>query len=347
MIDDSRPGGPTSDANHASEKRRKTGERKEETRPENRSLKRLSMENQPEKVKKVVIPDMFTRALKRKPADALKVTQTMGAIQKHSESTLPEKKIEGNSEGPPEKLRKMEEEVDLRVPKDVEFAFKRLLIEPKWTRVLEKEFDSNNMKNLETRLRALYKEKKIFPPKHEIFTAFHLRPFDRVKVVIIGQDPYHGDNQAHGLSFSVKKGITPPPSLKNIYKELSNDHPGFVIPEHGFLEGWAKQGVFMLNAALTVEAHKANSHADFGWHQFTDRVIKLLSEKRKNVVFLLWGRFAQDKGKFIDKSKHCIIKTNHPSPLSAHNGWFGCGCFSQANAFLKSKSIEPIDWSKL
>ncbi|PAV56703.1 hypothetical protein WR25_04981 isoform B [Diploscapter pachys] len=247
MINDSRSSGPASDANHASEKGRKTGERKEETRPENRSLKRLSMENQPEKVKKVVIPDMFTRALKRKPADALKVTQAMGAVQKTSESTLPEKTTEGNSGGPPEKLRKMEEEVDLRVPKDVEFAFKRLLIEPKWTRVLEKEFDSNNMKNLETRLRALYKEKKIFPPKHEIFTAFHLTPFDRVKVVIIGQDPYHGDNQAHGLSFSVKKGITPPPSLKNIYKELSNDHPGFVIPEVKFKNKIKKSILNLIN----------------------------------------------------------------------------------------------------
>ncbi|VDN50475.1 unnamed protein product, partial [Dracunculus medinensis] len=183
----------------------------------------------------------------------------------------------------------------------------------------------------------------IFPPSDLIFNAFNLTPLSDVRVVIIGQDPYHNDKQAHGLCFSVSKGVMPPPSLLNIFKELRADIPKFKMPNHGCLESWARQGVFLLNATLTVEAHKANSHSHIGWQKFTDEVIQIISRNCKGVVFLLWGGFAHKKEKLIDDKKHIIIKNAHPSPLSAHK-FLGCRCFSKANKSLIKLGKLPIDW---
>lgn len=185
--------------------------------------------------------------------------------------------------------------------------------------------------------------KVIFPPQNEIFSAFSLTEFSKVKIVILGQDPYHGVNQAHGLAFSVKPTIAPPPSLVNIYKELAAD-VGFTVPTHGYLVEWAKQGVLLLNTVLTVEQGKAHSHANIGWERFTDKVIAQLNQYREGLVFLLWGSHAQKKGQFIDRKRHCILSAPHPSPLSAHRGFLGCRHFSKANAYLRSKGIEEIDW---
>ena len=185
--------------------------------------------------------------------------------------------------------------------------------------------------------------KIIYPPQNEVFSAFALTEFSAVKVVILGQDPYHGPNQAHGLSFSVKPGIAPPPSLMNIYKELAQD-VGFQIPQHGYLVDWAKQGVLLLNTVLTVEQGKAHSHANIGWEQFTDKVIHQLNQHRENLVFLLWGSHAQKKGQFIDRSRHCVLTAPHPSPLSAHRGFLGCRHFSKTNDYLRQQDIEQIEW---
>lgn len=186
--------------------------------------------------------------------------------------------------------------------------------------------------------------KVVYPPNAEVFSAFQLTEFEQVKVVILGQDPYHGPNQAHGLAFSVKPQVPPPPSLMNMYKELQQDINGFQIPNHGYLVSWATQGVLLLNTVLTVEQGKAHSHANFGWEIFTDRVIAALNEQRKNIVFLLWGSHAQKKGQFIDRQKHCVLTAPHPSPLSAHRGFFGCGHFSKTNQYLKQQSLSPIQW---
>ncbi|AUI65107.1 MULTISPECIES: uracil-DNA glycosylase [Glaesserella] len=185
--------------------------------------------------------------------------------------------------------------------------------------------------------------KTIYPPQNEVFSAFALTEFKDVKVIILGQDPYHGPNQAHGLSFSVKPGIAPPPSLVNMYKELAQD-VGFQIPQHGYLIEWAKQGVLLLNTVLTVEQGKAHSHANIGWERFTDRVIHQLNQHRENLVFLLWGSHAQKKGQFIDRSRHCVLSAPHPSPLSAHRGFLGCRHFSKTNEYLRSKGLEEIQW---
>ncbi|MDO4697543.1 MAG: uracil-DNA glycosylase [Pasteurellaceae bacterium] len=185
--------------------------------------------------------------------------------------------------------------------------------------------------------------KTIYPPQNEVFSAFALTEFEQVKVVILGQDPYHGPNQAHGLSFSVKPGVAPPPSLLNMYKELAQD-VGFQIPQHGYLIDWAKQGVLMLNTVLTVEQGRAHSHANFGWETFTDKVIAQLNQYRENVVFLLWGSHAQKKGQFIDRNRHCVLTAPHPSPLSAHRGFFGCRHFSKANDYLRQCGLNEIDW---
>lgn len=197
-------------------------------------------------------------------------------------------------------------------------------------------------------LRFVQKEravgKVIYPPPNEVFSAFALTEFDQVKVVILGQDPYHGFNQAHGLSFSVKPGVAPPPSLVNIYKELAQDISGFQIPPHGYLVEWAKQGVLLLNTVLTVEQGRAHSHANIGWEQFTDKVIAQLNQHRENVVFLLWGSHAQRKGQFIDRSRHKVLTSVHPSPLSAHRGFFGCRHFSQTNDYLNTKGLGEINW---
>lgn len=187
--------------------------------------------------------------------------------------------------------------------------------------------------------------KTIYPPQKDVFNAFRFTELGDVKVVILGQDPYHGPNQAHGLSFSVRPGIPAPPSLVNMYKELKTDIPGFEIPRHGYLKSWADQGVLLLNTVLTVEAGKAHSHANLGWEQFTDRVVAALNEHRSGLVFLLWGSHAQKKGSIIDRQRHHVLKAPHPSPLSAHRGFFGCHHFSQTNAFLEQQGLTPIDWT--
>lgn len=184
----------------------------------------------------------------------------------------------------------------------------------------------------------------VFPPKDEVFNAFRTPEFDQVKVVILGQDPYHGAGQAHGLCFSVKPGIKAPPSLVNMYKELANDITGFTMPDHGYLQSWAEQGVLLLNTVLTVEEGQAHSHKHLGWEQFTDRVIEVLSEHGHGIVFLLWGAHAQKKGKSIDTQKHTVLKAPHPSPLSAHRGFFGCKHFSNTNDILVAQGSKPINW---
>jgi uracil-DNA glycosylase len=185
--------------------------------------------------------------------------------------------------------------------------------------------------------------KVIYPPGNLIFNAFKLTPFDHVKAVLLGQDPYHGPGQAHGLCFSVQKGVPPPPSLQNIYKELQDDL-GITPPHHGCLEQWARQGLLMLNASLTVEAGKPMSHSKIGWEQFTDAVIKKISDEQQGIVFLLWGRFAQQKAVLIDSTKHFILKAAHPSPFSANNGFSGCRHFSKTNELLRKEGKTPIDW---
>lgn len=217
-------------------------------------------------------------------------------------------------------------------------------LESSWLSRLKDEFNKDYMKNLKAFLQSEYKrEKIIYPLGKEYFNALNLTPFDKVKVVIMGQDPYHGPDQAHGLSFSVKKGIVPPPSLKNIYKELKTDL-NIETPEHGFLEAWAQQGVLMLNAVLTVENGKPASHQGKGWEQFTDKIISLLNEERENLVFILWGSYAQKKGAVINRKKHLVIESVHPSPLSSHRGFFGSKPFSKANEYLKKQGKTPIDW---
>ncbi|KZZ43254.1 uracil-DNA glycosylase, partial [Oleiphilus sp. HI0118] len=186
--------------------------------------------------------------------------------------------------------------------------------------------------------------KQIYPPENLVFNALNSTPFERVSVVILGQDPYHGSGQAHGLSFSVQPGVAIPPSLVNIYKELYSD-VGAVPPMHGCLTSWAEQGVLLLNAVLTVEQGNAGAHQGKGWEQFTDEVIRALNDQRENIVFILWGNYAQKKGAFIDQSKHCVLTSAHPSPLSAHRGFLGSKPFSQCNAYLKSKGLPEVNWS--
>lgn len=220
---------------------------------------------------------------------------------------------------------------------------KKVNIEDSWYDQLKNEFDKDYFLKLKDFLVEEKKTHTVYPPGSQIFSAFNFTPFDKVKVVILGQDPYHGPGQAHGLCFSVPCGVKPPPSLVNIYKELKTD-VGFSIPSHGNLEAWAKQGVLLLNATLTVRANTAGSHQNKGWEIFTDKVISTISQNRENVVFVLWGRYAQAKEVLVDKSKHYILKAAHPSPLSAFNGFFGCKHFSKINDFLTQKEIEPINW---
>jgi uracil-DNA glycosylase len=213
-----------------------------------------------------------------------------------------------------------------------------------WQNVLEKEYKKDYYKDLYKFVLEEYQTQIIYPPADDIFNALHLTPLKDVKVLILGQDPYHNEHQAHGLSFSVlpdQKEI--PPSLQNIYKELNSDL-GCYIPNNGFLEKWAKQGVLMLNTVLTVRAHQANSHRGHGWEKFTDAIIKAVNEKEEPVVFLLWGRPAQMKEKMVTNPKHLVLKAPHPSPLSAYRGFFGCKHFSQTNDFLEKNGIKPIDW---
>lgn len=213
-----------------------------------------------------------------------------------------------------------------------------------WDEQLKDLFDSENYLKIRTFLKEEYTNHVIYPDMYDIYNCFKYTPFNDVKVVLLGQDPYHNVNQAHGLCFSVKEGIEPPPSLINIFKELKNDI-GCEIPECGDLTSWAKSGVLLLNTALTVRAHQANSHKNCGWTWFTDSVIKLISDKREHVVFILWGGNARSKKPLIDVSKHLILECAHPSPLSAYNGFFGCKHFSKTNKYLIEHDIEPIDWN--
>ena len=218
-------------------------------------------------------------------------------------------------------------------------------MEASWKEVLSAEFKKPYFKQVVEHIKTEKEQgKTIYPAGSHIFHAFDATPFDAVKVVILGQDPYHGPNQAHGLSFSVQKGVPPPPSLVNIFKELHDD-VGIPIPNHGYLEKWAQQGVLLLNASLTVRAHEPMSHSKIGWHHFTDAAIAKVSEEKKHVVFMLWGRYAQQKEALIDTSKHLVLKSAHPSPLSAKTGFFGNRHFSKANAYLVKHGIDPIDWA--
>lgn len=216
-------------------------------------------------------------------------------------------------------------------------------IDESWREVLQTEFDKPYFELLTDFVRHAYRTTQCFPPSGQIFRAFDLCPFDKVRVVIIGQDPYHDVNQAHGLCFSVQDGVRIPPSLDNIYKELNRDL-GKPIPTTGNLTHWAEQGVLLLNATLTVEAHKAGSHQGKGWEELTDAAIMALNEKREKIVFMLWGSYAQRKGKYINRRKHLVLEAVHPSPLSAYRGFIGCGHFSQANNYLQQQGLAPIAW---
>ena len=218
-------------------------------------------------------------------------------------------------------------------------------LHPSWLEHLKEEFQKEYMLNLKKKLLELKNKKIIFYPQGDkIFNAFNLTPLNNVKVVILGQDPYHGPNQAHGLCFSVPQSVKPPPSLVNIFKELESDTGKKRNYHDGNLEPWARQGVFLLNTTLTVEKSKPLSHRDYGWSEFTDRVISLISNKLENIVFILWGSFAQSKKQLIDSNKHLILTAPHPSPLSAHRGFFGSKPFSKTNNFLHSKQIDMVNW---
>ena len=217
-------------------------------------------------------------------------------------------------------------------------------IEPGWKQLLKDEFEKPYFHQIVLHLKTERAQGKIiYPPGPQIFNAFNSTPFDRVKVVILGQDPYHGPQQAHGLCFSVTRNVQPPPSLQNIFRELHDD-VGVKMPASGDLSHWAQQGVFLLNASLTVRAGEPMSHARIGWSLFTDTVIRKISEHKKHVVFMLWGKFAQEKRTLIDESKHLVLRSVHPSPLSAHAGFMGCKHFSKANQYLMSHGIDPVDW---
>ncbi|KAG8455709.1 hypothetical protein GDO86_001774 [Hymenochirus boettgeri] len=216
-----------------------------------------------------------------------------------------------------------------------------------WKQELMAEFTKPYFIKLSSFIAEERKRYTIYPPPEQVFTWTQMVDIRDVKVVILGQDPYHGPNQAHGLCFSVKKPVPPPPSLENMYKELQTDIEGFVHPGHGDLTGWAKQGVLLLNAVLTVRAHNANSHRDHGWEQFTDSVVTWLNKNLDGLIFMLWGAYAQKKGCNIDRKRHHVLQTVHPSPLSAHRGFFGCRHFSKTNTFLKEAGKTPVDWNAL
>ncbi|XP_016099953.1 uracil-DNA glycosylase [Sinocyclocheilus grahami] len=242
-----------------------------------------------------------------------------------------------------------------RISKNKKAALERLAanqavpngIGESWKKALNAEFGKPYFKSLMSFVAEERQKHTIYPPENEVFTWTQTCDIKDVKVVILGQDPYHGPNQAHGLCFSVQRPVPPPPSLVNIFKELASDIEGFEQPGHGDLTGWAKQGVLLLNAVLTVRSHQANSHKDKGWETFTDAVIHWLSTNMQGLVFILWGSYAQKKGAAIDKKRHHVLQTVHPSPLSAHRGFFGCKHFSKTNELLKKSGKKPIDWKAL
>lgn len=217
-------------------------------------------------------------------------------------------------------------------------------IEESWRKIMKEEFNKPYFHDLKTFLIEEKKKYKIFPPGQEIFNAFDSSPFEDIKVIILGQDPYHSPGQAHGLCFSVADGVPHPPSLKNIFKELKTDIPGFEIPQSGSLQKWANQGVLLINAVLTVRAHQAESHKNKGWEIFTDKVIETLAIKQEHLVFMLWGNYARAKSKYIDREKHLILESAHPSPLSASRGFFGNKHFSKANEYLQAHGKKTINW---
>jgi uracil-DNA glycosylase len=218
-------------------------------------------------------------------------------------------------------------------------------LEQSWKNQLQGEFEKPYMQNLRSFLKSeKSKGKSIYPVGNEFFNSMNSTPFDRVKAVILGQDPYHGEGEAHGLCFSVKKGIRKPPSLQNIYKELKSDL-GIEPSEHGYLQAWADQGVLLLNSILTVEKDKPASHREKGWENFTDQIIARLNSERSNLAFILWGSYAQKKGAFLDRNRHLVLESPHPSPLSAHRGFFGTKPFSKINLYLKQNGIDEINWS--
>ncbi len=220
----------------------------------------------------------------------------------------------------------------------------RVRLEPSWKKHLRAEFDQSYMSDLRSFLKAEYEKKKIiYPQPSEYFAALEVTPFDRVKVVILGQDPYHDPGQAHGLCFSVKPGVPIPPSLQNIFKEIQTEF-GHQPPECGYLKSWAEQGVLLLNATLTVEGGHAGSHQKKGWERFTDKIVEVLNKEREHLVFLLWGSYAQKKGEIVDRKKHLVLASPHPSPLSAHRGFLGNGHFKKANEYLLQHGVQPIDW---
>ena len=223
-------------------------------------------------------------------------------------------------------------------------SLKSVAIDDTWYHALQSEFSKDYWKSLTDTIRGLYKKKTIYPNPKKVLNAFDSTPFDKVKVVIIGQDPYHGPGQAHGLSFSVKSNTKIPPSLMNIYKELNSDLD-IAIPSTGNLQSWADEGVLLLNTILTVEANQANSHKGLGWEKFTKATIRVVDQELKNIVFMLWGKQAQSFSSMIDENRHHILSAPHPSPLSAHNGFVGCKHFSKANEYLKKSSKAPINWT--
>jgi len=217
-------------------------------------------------------------------------------------------------------------------------------IEPTWKKVLASEFNQEYFLQLADFVKKEYQEKTVYPSPKFIFRAFELTPFDEVKVVILGQDPYHGAGQANGLCFAVNQGMRLPPSLQNIYKEIESDTGNKPRSQNGNLEEWAKQGVLLLNATLTVQASRPGSHQNIGWEQFTDAVVRILSDKKENLVFILWGAYAQKKGSIINESKHLVIRSPHPSPFSAHNGFFGSKPFTRCDLYLITHGHQPIIW---
>ncbi|KAI1900996.1 hypothetical protein AGOR_G00055590 [Albula goreensis] len=241
-----------------------------------------------------------------------------------------------------------------RIAKNKRAALERLAVHnapdgfgESWRKGLNAEFGKPYFKRLMEFVSTERKHHTIYPPAHQVFTWTQMCAIKDVKVVILGQDPYHGPGQAHGLCFSVQRPVPPPPSLVNMYKELASDIEGFQHPGHGDLTGWAKQGVLLLNAVLTVRAHQANSHKDKGWEAFTDAVVQWLNANLNGLVFMLWGSYAQKKGIAIDRKRHHVLQTVHPSPLSAHRGFFGCKHFSKTNELLKKSGKKPIDWTAL
>jgi uracil-DNA glycosylase len=216
-------------------------------------------------------------------------------------------------------------------------------IDSSWKKQLSSEFDKPYFLTLMRFIETEMREQTIYPKRSDIFNAFAMTPFDKLKVVVLGQDPYHGENQAHGLAFSVQEGMALPPSLKNIFQEYSSDL-GYAMPKSGNLTKWAEEGIFLLNAVLTVRAHEAHSHKNRGWEIFTDEVIRTISAHKEHIVFILWGKPAQAKSKLIDRSKHLILEASHPSPLSSYRGFFGSSPFSKTNAYLEANGVKEIDW---